>query len=84
MDESVVHYLSEKVGGRFQLTALVQRRLIELNRGARPLVDDQQTNLRTVIEELMQGKLDDRAAEFDIMEGGSMLGGPLEIETPEQ
>jgi len=60
MDESLVHQLSERVGGRFHLTSLVQKRLIELNRGARPLVEPQDTNLRTVIEELLQGKLDER------------------------
>jgi len=34
-DESIV----SKVGGRFRLSALVQKRLQELNRGARPMVD---------------------------------------------
>ena len=29
----------EKVGGRFKLTSLIQKRWLELMRGARPLVD---------------------------------------------
>jgi len=58
MDESVVHDLARKVGGRFHLTALIQKRLIQLNRGAKPMVEPQETALRTVIEELLQGKLD--------------------------
>ena len=58
MDESVVHDLARKVGGRFHLTALIQKRLIQLNHGATPMVEPQETALRTVIEELLQGKLD--------------------------
>ena len=29
----------DKMGGRFRLTALIQRRLVELMQGARPMVD---------------------------------------------
>ena len=65
MDESVVHALARKVGGRFRLTALVQKRLIELNRGARPTVEPKETALRTVIEELLQGTLDEKPQELD-------------------
>jgi DNA-directed RNA polymerase subunit omega len=48
-----------KVGGRFKLTALIQRRLKELIiDGARPLVDrDGRTDLELVIEEIMQDKI---------------------------
>jgi DNA-directed RNA polymerase subunit omega len=28
-----------KVGGRFKLSTLIQKRLVQLNRGGRPLVD---------------------------------------------
>ncbi|MHC4304382.1 MAG: DNA-directed RNA polymerase subunit omega, partial [Planctomycetota bacterium] len=47
-----------KLGGRFKLTALIQRRLRELViDGARPLVDrDGRTDLEVVIEEILQGK----------------------------
>lgn len=65
MDESVVHALAKKVGGRFRLTALVQKRLIELNRGARPTVEPKETALRTVIEELLQGALEEEPQELD-------------------
>ncbi len=30
----------EKVGGRFKLTALIQKRWLELMRGARPLIEN--------------------------------------------
>lgn len=48
-----------KLGGRFKLTALVQRRLRELIvDGARPLIErDGRTDLELVIEEILQGKI---------------------------
>ncbi len=48
----------DKVGGRFKLTALIQRRWLELMRGARPLVDTTgKTPLEVVIEEIVQDKI---------------------------
>ena len=53
-DEAIIN----KVGGRFRLTALIQRRMLELNRGARPLVDrDGRTDMEVVIEEIVQEKI---------------------------
>jgi DNA-directed RNA polymerase subunit omega len=48
-----------KMGGRFKLTALVQRRLRELIiDGARPLVERQgRTDLEVVIDEILQEKI---------------------------
>ena len=48
-----------KLGGRFKLTALIQRRLKELVvDGARPLVDrDGRTDLELAIEEILQDKI---------------------------
>ena len=48
-----------KLGGRFKLTALIQRRLKELIiDGARPLVErDGRTDLEVVIEEILQDKI---------------------------
>ncbi|MDP7029999.1 MAG: DNA-directed RNA polymerase subunit omega [Phycisphaerales bacterium] len=49
----------EKLGGRFKLCALIQRRLREITvDGARPLVDREgRTDLEVVIEEIMQDKI---------------------------
>ncbi len=49
----------EKVGGRFKLTALIQKRWLELMRGARPLVENTagKTEMEVVIEEINQGKI---------------------------
>lgn len=48
-----------KVGGRFKLTALVQRRLEELMQGGRPLIEDVQgmTQMEIVVQEIMQDKI---------------------------
>jgi DNA-directed RNA polymerase subunit omega len=48
----------DKLGGRFKLTALIQRRLQQLVAGARPLIDRQgRTDLEVVIEEILQDKI---------------------------
>ncbi|MCA9275599.1 MAG: DNA-directed RNA polymerase subunit omega [Phycisphaerales bacterium] len=48
----------EKVGGKFKLTALIQRRLEQLLEGARPLVPrENRTDLEIVVEEIMQDKI---------------------------
>ena len=57
-----------KVGGRFRLTALIQRRLGEIIDGARPLVErNGMSDLEVVIEEIMQDKItiDDGTAVAD-------------------
>jgi len=48
-----------KVGGRFKLTALVQKRLGELLQGARPLIKDIEgrTMLEIVVQEILQDKI---------------------------
>lgn len=53
--DEIVH----KVGGRFKLTALVQKRMMELMDGARPLVDrtNEMTELEVVIQEILQDKI---------------------------
>ncbi len=50
--------LINKLGGRFKLTALVQRRWLELLQGARPLVDPTgMTDIEIVLEEILQDKI---------------------------
>jgi DNA-directed RNA polymerase subunit omega len=47
-----------KVGGRFKLTALIQKRMLELMDGARPLVErDEMTDLEVVVQEILQDKI---------------------------
>lgn len=48
-----------KVGGKFKLTALIQRRLVELVQGARPLVERKRgmTDMEVVIQEILEDKI---------------------------
>ena len=48
----------EKVGGRFKLSTLIQKRMTALNRGGRPLVDlDTDDKMAIIIAEIMQDKI---------------------------
>lgn len=51
--------LIRKLGGRYRLTALVQKRWLELMQGARPLVETRKhmTPIEVIMQEVMQGKL---------------------------
>ncbi|MBK8915789.1 MAG: DNA-directed RNA polymerase subunit omega [Planctomycetia bacterium] len=47
-----------KVGGRFKLAALIQKRWLEIMQGARPMVERSgRTDMEIVIEEILQGKV---------------------------
>ncbi len=48
-----------KVGGRFKLSALIQKRLVALMKGARPLVPTRpgQHPMEIVLEEILQDKI---------------------------
>ncbi|MGA2059810.1 MAG: DNA-directed RNA polymerase subunit omega [Thermoguttaceae bacterium] len=53
-EEEIVH----KVGGRFKLSTLIQKRLVALNSGARPLVELKTDNkIQVVIQEILQDKI---------------------------
>jgi hypothetical protein len=53
-----IEELDRKVGGRFRLTALIQRRLQEVVRGgARPLEGNREP-IRRVVEEIERGEID--------------------------
>ena len=53
-EEAIVN----KVGGRFKLSTLIQKRMVALNTGARPLVDIRsQDRLQIVLQEIVQDKI---------------------------
>ncbi len=53
-EDSVVN----KVGGRFKLSTLIQKRLVALIKGARPLVNmDSPDKMKIVIQEILQDKI---------------------------
>jgi len=58
IDELKEEWIVNKVGGRFKLSTLIQKRMIALNQGARALVDGRGMDKMTmVIQEIMQDKI---------------------------
>lgn len=58
LDELREEAIVNKVGGRFKLSTLIQKRLVALNAGSRPLVDLKTDNkLEIVIQEIIQDKI---------------------------
>jgi DNA-directed RNA polymerase subunit omega len=54
MEEEIVN----KVGGRFKLSTLIQKRMVALNRGAKPLVKIKSSgDMAIVIQEILQDKI---------------------------
>ncbi len=51
--------LIDKVGGRFKLSVLIQRRWVQLLQGARPMVDTTGlTDIEVIIQEILEGKIE--------------------------
>jgi len=47
-----------RVGGRFKLSTLIQKRLLQLQRGSRPLVETNlKDNMKIVLQEILQNKI---------------------------
>jgi DNA-directed RNA polymerase subunit omega len=70
----------KKIGGRFKLSTLIQKRLVQLNGGARPLVDPKNDNkMQIVINEIMQDKiyLD---TEMNVQVAAPEQPGPLDVD----
>ncbi|MFW6124902.1 MAG: DNA-directed RNA polymerase subunit omega [Pirellulales bacterium] len=58
LDELKEESLVEKVGGRFKLSTLIQKRMVALIKGARPLVDIKSNDhMLIVLEEIRQDKI---------------------------
>jgi DNA-directed RNA polymerase subunit omega len=71
-----------KVGGRFKLSTLIQKRLVALNRGGRQLVDMKSDNkLEVVIQEILQDKIFlDTSSNLRITGEDESAGGPPELD----
>ena len=55
LDELKEEAIVNKVGGRFKLSTLIQKRLVQINRGGRPLVDmHSDDKMEIVIQEILQ------------------------------
>lgn len=58
LEELKEEEIVNKVGGRFKLSTLIQKRLVQLNRGSRPLVDNPPENkMEIVLREILQDKI---------------------------
>jgi DNA-directed RNA polymerase subunit omega len=58
--------LINRLGGRFKLTALIQRRWLQLMQGARPMVDTAGlTEMEIVVREILEGKIEMELPESD-------------------
>ena len=58
LDELKEEGIVNKVGGRFKLSTLIQKRMVALNTGARPLVDlNTKDKLTIVVQEILQNKI---------------------------
>jgi DNA-directed RNA polymerase subunit omega len=72
-----------KVGGRFKLSTLIQKRLVALNAGARPLVDaGTEDKLEIIVQEILQDKIFlDTSNELKVVgESGPVGAGPPEFD----
>jgi DNA-directed RNA polymerase subunit omega len=58
LDDLKEEAIVNKVGGRFKLSTLIQKRMVALNTGARPLVEMKTSdNMAIVLQEILQDKI---------------------------
>ncbi len=81
IDELREQAIVNTVGGRFKLSTLIQKRLVAINAGARPLIDASKVanKMEIVIQEILQDKifLD---AQMNVQETGAATGGVPEVD----
>ena len=80
LDELREEEIVNKVGGRFKLSTLIQKRMVALNAGARALVDlNTDDKMAIVIQEIMRDKiyLD---TELNVQIAAGEEGGPPELD----
>ncbi len=59
IDELKSTDIINKLGGRFKLSALIQKRMLEIMQGDRPLIEETEgkTTMEIVVDEIMQDKI---------------------------
>ena len=82
IDDLREEVIVNKVGGRFKLSTLIQKRLVALNAGSRPLVDTTSDDkMQIVIEEIKQDKIYlDTSMNLRITGESTEAGGPLDFD----
>jgi DNA-directed RNA polymerase subunit omega len=82
LDDLKEEGIVNKVGGRFKLSTLIQKRMVALNTGAKPLVDMRNPDkMAIVIQEILQdkiyldlsGNVQTREGAVDVAGGAAML-----------
>ena len=86
MEELKEEHIVNKVGGRFKLSTLIQKRLVALNKGSRPLLEmNTENKMEIVLQEIVQDKIYlDASNEVRITGDGGEEGGlgdlnPVEV-----
>ena len=82
LEELKEEHIVNKVGGRFKLSTLIQKRLVQLNRGSRPLVDlNTHDKMEIVIQEILQDKIFlTTSSEVKLIGEGQDLGDLLDLD----
>jgi len=82
IEELKEEQIVNKVGGRFKLSTLIQKRLVALNKGARPLIESKSDDkMQIVIQEIIQDKIYlDTESNVRIVSREAPLGGPPEMD----
>ncbi|MCC7086016.1 MAG: DNA-directed RNA polymerase subunit omega [Pirellulales bacterium] len=82
LEELKEEEIVNKVGGRFKLSTLIQKRLVALNAGSRQLVELESDNkLEIVVREIIEDKIYlDAEAKVQIAGEEDGIGGPPELD----
>ncbi|MBS0210631.1 MAG: DNA-directed RNA polymerase subunit omega [Planctomycetes bacterium] len=82
IDELREEVVVNKVGGRFKLSTLIQKRVVALTRGARPLVDiDSNDRIQIALQEILQDKIYlDTSGQVRTTAATEEAGGPPELD----
>ena len=80
LDELREEEIVNKVGGRFKLSTLIQKRLVALNAGARPLVEVHTADkMQIVLAEILNDKIFlDTTGTLRVTGDNAAAGGPPE------
>ena len=83
LEELKEEFIVNKVGGRFKFSTLIQKRLVQINRGSRPLVEmNTDDKMEVVIQEILQDKIFlTTSGELKVLSETADLGDLLDLDT---